>query len=116
MEESILNSIKKLLTGAGVEDDSFDTDLIIGINTAFSILTQMGIGPEEGFSISDDTTLWQDYIQDNKKIEMVKTYVQLKVKLIFDPPTSSAVIECIKETITELEQRLYYEFELGKQG
>ena len=70
------------------------------------ILTQLGVGPAEGFSIEDDTAVWTDFIQDVKKLESVKTYIYLKVKLAFDPPLSSAVIDSMNRLINELEWRL----------
>ena len=103
--ESILTSIKKLL-GITAEYDHFDPDIIIHINSAFMILNQLGVGPEEGFSIEDDTSLWTDFIGDETKIESVRTYVYLKVKLVFDPPTSSFVTDSFNRTINELEWRL----------
>lgn len=103
--ESILTSIKKLL---GPEEDytPFDTDIIIHINSVFSILTQLGVGPSTGFSIKDDTAVWEDFIKGEAKIELVKSYIYMKVRLIFDPPTSSAVLESFKEQIKEAEWRL----------
>ena len=103
--ESILTSIKKLL-GITEEYDQFDPDIIMHINSVFMILTQLGVGPAEGFSIEDDTAVWTDFIQDLKKLESVKTYIYLKVKLAFDPPLSSAVIESMNRLINELEWRL----------
>ena len=103
--ESILTSIKKLL-GITEEYDQFDPDIIMHINSVFMILTQIGVGPAEGFSIEDDTAVWTDFIQDIKKLESVKTYIYLKVKLAFDPPLSSAVIESMNRLINELEWRL----------
>lgn len=103
--ESILTSIKKLL-GITEEYDQFDPDIIMHINSVFMILTQLGVGPVEGFSIEDDTAVWTDFIQDVKKLESVKTYIYLKVKLAFDPPLSSAVIESMNRLINELEWRL----------
>ena len=103
--ESILMSIKKLL-GDSAWSDHFDPDIIMHINSVFMILTQLGVGPAEGFSIEDDTAVWTDFIQDVKKLESVKTYVYLKVKLAFDPPLSSAVIESMNRLINELEWRL----------
>lgn len=103
--DSILTSIKKLL---GISEDytNFDTDIIIHINSVFSILTQLGAGPSEGFSISDANGVWSDFINDSTKIELVKTYIYLKVRLIFDPPQSSSVIDAMNRTISELEWRL----------
>ena len=103
--DSILNSIKKLL---GIAEDytPFDTDIIIHINSVLSILTQLGIGPSEGFMITDSSDKWSDYIGDTAAIEMVKTYIYLKTKLIFDPPINSSVTASIEKTISELEWRL----------
>lgn len=106
--ESILTSVKKLL-GIAEADTSFDTDVIMHINTIFMILRRVGVGPEEGFTIEDSSAVWTDFVPDTTKIEGFKTYVYLRVKLIFDPPTSSAVIENIKETIRELEWSLNIE-------
>lgn len=105
MVDSILTSIKKLL---GPEEvyEHFDTDIIMHINSAFSTLTQLGVGPEEGFVIKDKTTLWTDFIQDDKRLEFVKTYIYLKVKLVFDPPLSSSVLDAMNRQINELEWRL----------
>ena len=105
MDDSILDSIKKIL-GMPPEYDAFDTDLVIHINSVFGILTQLGVGPEGGFSISDNTTLWKAYLGDSKDLEMVKSYIALKVRLIFDPPTIGAVMDAMKEQIRELEWRL----------
>lgn len=109
-EESILNSIKKPL-GMDADYDHFDEDIIMHINTAFMILNQLGVGPPEGFKIEDDTTEWTDFISDTKRIEAIKTYIYLKVKLIFDPPLNSAVIETYKQQIAELEWRINVEAE-----
>ena len=103
--ESILISIKKLL-GIAEEYEHFDTDLIIHINSVFSVLTQLGAGPVDGFFIRDKTALWTDFIEDYPRIEMVKTYVYLKVRLVFDPPASSAAIESLKQMINEYEWRI----------
>lgn len=104
--ESILTSIKKLL---GVTEDytQFDQDIIMHINTVFLNLNQIGVGPEEGFVIEDDTSDWSDFIGDDVRLQAVKTYVYLKVKLLFDPHAlSSPVIESMNRTIAELEWRL----------
>ena len=103
--ESILTSIKKLL-GIAEEYTQFDTDIIIHINSALSILNQLGVGPSEGFMIEDDLATWEDFVSDNKQIEMVKSYIYLKVKLIFDPPLSSSVMEAYNRQISEFEWRL----------
>ena len=105
--ESILTSIKKLL-GISEDDTNFDLDVIIHINTAFTRLRQLGVGPNTGFRISDDGLTWNDYIpEEDLRFESVKTYVYLKVKLVFDAQTlSAAMISTIKETIKELEWEL----------
>lgn len=103
--DSILTSIKKQL-GIAEDYEHFDPDIIMHINSVFSILNQLGVGPPEGFSISDETSVWTDFIGDSLKLELVKTYVYLKLRLIFDPPTSSAVMDAFKENIAELEWRI----------
>lgn len=104
--ESILTSIKKLL-GISAEYEHFDQDIIIHINSVFMILTQLGVGPEEGFSISDEDAVWSDFVQGNSLIEAVKSYMYLKVRLLFDPPASSTVMESMNRMINEFEWRLY---------
>ena len=105
METSILTSIKKML---GVAEDytEFDEDIITHINSVFLNLTQLGVGPEEGFMIEDDTAAWEDFINDSIRLQAVKTYMYLKVKLLFDPPLSSSVTESFTRMIAELEWRL----------
>lgn len=105
METSILTSIKKML---GVAEDyiEFDEDIITHINSVFLNLTQLGVGPEEGFMIENDTAVWEDFIDDSIKLQAVKTYMYLKVKLLFDPPLSSSVTESFTRMIAELEWRL----------
>lgn len=104
--ESILTSIKKLL-GITEEYDQFDTDIVMHINTVFLNLSQIGVGPEEGFSIEDDSAEWSSFLpSDHKLFEAVKTYIYLKVRLLFDPPINSAVIESINRNIAEIEWRL----------
>lgn len=105
MDDSILDSIKKIL-GMPPEYDAFDTDLVIHINSVFGILAQLGVGPEGGFSISDSTTSWKSYLGDSKDLEMVKSYIALKVRLVFDPPTVGSVMDAMKEQIREFEWRL----------
>lgn len=106
MNDSILNDIKKLL-GIMESYEHFDVDIIIHINTAFSTLTQLGVGPSDGFSITNKTETWADFIGDDYlKFQSVKTYIYLKVRMIFDPPSNSSAAEAIKSTISELEWRL----------
>lgn len=105
--ESILDSIKKLL-GISEEYTQFDPDIIMHINTVFMNLTQLGVGPAEGFFIEDNGTVWSEFVEMEDEIQLnaVKTYVYLKVKLVFDPPLSSSVIQSMNNMISELEWRL----------
>ena len=104
--DSILTSIKKLL-GIGEDYTHFDDDIVMHINTVFLNLAQLGIGPEEGFAIEDESAEWTSFIpEDNKLFNSVKSYVYLKVKLLFDPPLSSAVTDVINRNISEIEWRL----------
>ena len=104
--ESILTSIKKLL-GISAEYEHFDQDLVMHINSVFMTLTQLGVGPEEGFSISDEDAIWSDFLKDKKLLEAVKSYMYLKVRLLFDPPASSTVMESMNRMANEFEWRLY---------
>jgi hypothetical protein len=107
LEQSILISTKKIL---GISEDytAFDLDIITHINTAFSTLTQLGIGPADGFMIDDASDLWTDFdpIDDDRMYNSVKSYVFLRVKQLFDPPTTSYLIEAYNKQIQELEWRM----------
>lgn len=105
---SILDTTKKIL---GIESSytGFDTDVILGINTALSTLKQLGIGPEEGFSVSDKNDTWEDFIEDATNLESIKSYVGLKTRLLFDPPSSSFVLDAFDRQLKELEWRLMVE-------
>ena len=103
--DSILTSVKKII-GISEEDESFDTDLIIHINSVLMILNQLGVGPSKCFRIEDEYTTWDEYITEDNDLDAVKTYMYLKVKLLFDPPLSSSVLEANKQLINELEWRL----------
>lgn len=103
--ESILDSIKKLLD-LNPEDTQWDTNIIMHINSVFMILTQVGVGPSEGFAITDNTTTWDEFVPDVTKVAGIKSYMYAKVKIVFDPPTSSVVMDALTRTITEYEWRL----------
>ena len=105
MSDSILTSIKKLL-GLTEEYTYFDADILMHINMAFMVLYQLGVGPSTPFSIADETATWSDFLGDSTDLAGVKTYIYLKVRLVFDPPQSSAAMEAIKQNIAELEWRL----------
>jgi hypothetical protein len=108
MEQSILNSTKKVLQ-IGSEDESFDLDIITHINSAFSTLTDLGIGPEDGFAIEDDTIEWDAFLtdaEDLKTLSRVKTFVFLHTRLLFDPPNSSFLLESMNKQIEECVWRI----------
>lgn len=106
MENSILISTKKIL-GIAADYTEFDLDILTHINAAFSTLTQLGVGPVSGFMVEDDTAIWDDFLADDiESISSVKTYVYLRVRMLFDPPTTSFVIEALNKQIQELEWRL----------
>lgn len=105
MTDSILNSTKKVL-GIAEDDDSFDLDILMHINTVFTTLHQLGIGPLDGFMIEDSETTWSDYLEDNTNLNAVKSYMYVRVKLLFDPPSTSFAIEAMQKQITEFEWRL----------
>lgn len=108
--ESILTSIK-LLLGIDEQDDVFDPHIITHINTVFRLLKRMGVGPSKGFMIQDAESTWSEFIDNDTdtSLEDVKTYIYLKVKIIFDPPTNSAVLAAMKENINELEWSLHFD-------
>lgn len=110
MDDSILDTIKKML-GIDPTVTAFDTDIIVLINSAFLPLNQIGIGPVEGYSISGSSGKWSEYTTDIDNLESVKSYIYLKVKTIFDPPSSSYVLQQYTQTIKELEWRLCLEGE-----
>ena len=105
MEASILTSTKKIL---GIAEDYtvWDLDIITHINSAFSDLTQLGVGPVAGFMIEDSTAVWTDFLVDDLQLNSVKTYIYLRVKLLFDPPTTSYAVTAMQEQIEKLEWRL----------
>ena len=102
---SILLSVKKDLN-VSLEDNYFDPELIMHINSAFSVLSQLGVGPKNGFSITDDTAVWSDFIGDDPLINLVKTYVPKKVKVAFDPPNTGPLSEALNKTLSEMEWRI----------
>lgn len=105
MTDSILVSIKKML-GLGESFDCYDLDIIIDINAAFATLTHLGVGPKEGFKITGDLEEWSSFVTDVTQLEFVKTYIYLKTRTLFDPPSSSFVLDAMNKQISELEWRL----------
>lgn len=105
MEASILTSVKKIL-GMTEAYTAFDEDVIMHINAAFSILTQLGIGPTSGFIVENELTLWSEFSVPDLQLNLVKTYLYLRVRMLFDPPTTSFLIEAMNKQIAEYEWRL----------
>ena len=103
--DSILTSVKKLL-GITEECTDFDADIIMHINSVFMILTQLRVGPSEGFVIEDDSSTWDEFFVDTIQMQAVKSYIFMKVKLLFDPPANSAVTNSYNQLINEFEWRL----------
>lgn len=103
--DSILTSIKKML---GITDKytQFDADIIMHINSVFMILNQLGVGPDECFTIEDDVATWNEFIPNGQNLELVKSYIYLKVRMLFDPPASSTVMQSMNQAISEFEWRL----------
>lgn len=109
---SILTSMKKLL-GITEEYEHFDMDLIMHINSVFATLHQIGVGPSKPFRIMDEEAVWSDFIQGVDNIESVKSYMYLKLKLLFDPPLTSSVLASYERQITEYEARLNWAVDTG---
>lgn len=107
MEDSILKSTKRIL---GIEESytAFDLDILTHINSTFTIISQLGVGPEGGFVAYDDEAKWSDFGAPDDQLSIIKTYVFLRVRMLFDPPTTSFLIEAVNKQITEYETRLSY--------
>ena len=105
MVDSILNTIKQML-GVSTDDTAFDVDIITNINSAFMVLNQLGVGPTTVYSINDATSVWADFLTDPTMYSLAKTYIYMKTKLAFDPPSTSFVLEAYKGQISEFEWRL----------
>lgn len=105
MENSILKSVKKIL-GITADYTAFDLDILIHINSVFTTLNQLGVGPEDGLTIEDDTTTWAAFIGTTPRWNAVKTYVYLKVRMLFDPPQTSYLVDSMNQQAKELEWRL----------
>lgn len=104
VSDSILLSIKKTL-GNPPEYDGFDVDLLLHINSAFSELNQLGVGPAETFVVEDETSTWDEFLEDKNQLNLVKTWMYLEVRLVFDPPTAS-VLSSMERKRDEYEWRL----------
>lgn len=105
MEESILNSVKKVLNVPATQT-VFDTDIIMHVNSALAIMTQLGVGPDNGFMITGPDETWSQFIGDDLVLNLVKTCIYLRVKLVFDPPATSFGLQAMERQITEHEARI----------
>lgn len=105
MSDSILESVKKTLNLPS-DYDVFDQDVIMHINSAFSTLNQLGVGPSQGFMIEDDSATWSTFLAEDPRLNFVKTYTYLSVRLVFDPPTTSFQLDAIQDQLKELSWRI----------
>lgn len=105
VSDSILNSTKKIL-GLDAEYDVFDLDIMTHINSVFGTLQQLGVGPAEGMFITGPTEVWDTFLKSDSGLNQVKSYMYLRVRLLFDPPSTSFAITSMKEQATEMEWRL----------
>lgn len=105
MDDSILTSTKKIL-GVPATDDGFDLDILTHINSVFATLHQLGLGPADGFSVEDAASTWDELLGEDSRLNSIKTYVYLRVRLLFDPPATSYLVSSMQEQIKELEWRL----------
>lgn len=112
MEDSILNSVKKVL-GVDPEYKDFDIDIIMHINSVFMVLHQLGVGPEEGYAIKDTSDKWSDFIGDNKLLNAVQSLIFIRVRLLFDRPETSYGIQALERQAKEFEWRLNVQSEKG---
>lgn len=103
--DSILSTIKKML-GLDIDYDVFDTDVIVSINAALMTLNQLGVGPSEGFLISGPEDTWFDFVGDRKDLEAIKSYVYIKARLLFDPPTNSFLVSSLEKQAEEFAWRI----------
>lgn len=105
MTESILNSIKKALN-VPEDYDNFDPEIVMHINSVFSTLNQLGLGSDDGFSIVDDTVEWSAFLDGDKRLNNVKSYMYLRVRMLFDPPGTSFLQAAFEKQIEELTWRI----------
>lgn len=104
MESCILYTIKKML-GVSMDDGPFDTEIVVGINSALMVLNQLGIGPR-GFVVTGVEETWSDLLDDFTDLEAVKSYIYIRTRLAFDPPTNSFLVNALQEQMKEYEWRL----------
>lgn len=114
METSILKTIRSMLD-MDPDETAYNNDILVHINSAIMTLTQLGVGPKDGFSVTDENATWNDFIGDSKLFEGVKQYIYIKTKIAFDSPTSSFVTEALRTMATEIEFRLNVQADNGKE-
>ena len=112
-QDSILDTVKKSV-GLSQDVKDFDSDIILAINSVLSVLNQIGIGIPNGFVVSDSSQVWSDFLGEDSRYEMVKSYICTRVRLIFDPPTNSNVTAALEKYWQAFETRAHYIFELDK--
>ncbi len=105
MTDRILESVKKVL-GIAPEYLAFDQDIMMHINSVFSVLHQLGVGPDEPFMIEDETATWTEFLGTERGVNSIKSYVYLRVRLLFDPPATSFVLDAMEKQIEELGWRI----------
>ena len=110
MDESILDSIK-LILGVDTEYDVFDSEILMAINSSFMSLTQLGLGPAEGFKVPNKATTWADILGTRQDLESVRSYIGIKSRILFDPPTNSYIMQALNNAATELEWRIRTQLE-----
>ena len=113
MDESIFESIKSLL-GPDASYDVFDQDILIHINSAISVLTQLGVGPSTGFIVTGPEETWRDFIGNDNALQMIKSYIYMKVKIAFDPPANGSVLSAYQDACKEYEWRINVEVDPNK--
>lgn len=111
VKDSILDSVKKMI-GPSVEYTVFDNDLIMHINSVFNVLRQLGVGPAEGYEITGNDNLWTEFLPSGPKLNMVKSYMYAKVRLMFDPPQNSTIAQSMKDIVNEFEFRMRMDNEI----
>lgn len=108
--ESILCDIRKVMCGSATANE-FDTDLVMHINTVFNILTQVGVGPKDGFMITGEDETWDEFTNSAILMNTVKSYMYIKVRLLFDPPANQSLIASMEKYAMELEWRLNAQYD-----
>ena len=105
MNDSILITIKKLI-GLDPEDESFNTDLLVNINSAIDVLRQLGVSIADGFTVEDDSTTWEELIPEGMSLHQIRSYLCMKVRKWFDPPQNGTTMDALNTSIAELEWRI----------